>query len=110
MLRFVRGIDNTDVLISSPCHSYTVFYAGDRQTFNLAPIASSVDYLIGTFNNIATDFVSPALLNQAVPSGVIQNEEQKSLVENSRGPMRMWEQKKAQENQKKTGWNKLKFK
>ena len=110
VLRFVRGVDATDILISSPCHSYTVFYAGERVTYNLAPIASSVDYLIGTFNNVATDFVSPALLNQAVPSGTIQNDDQKALVENSRGPMRLWEQKKVQENQKKTGWNKLKFK
>lgn len=26
MLRFVRGVDNTDVLLSSPCYSYSVFY------------------------------------------------------------------------------------
>ena len=25
MLRFVRGVDNTDVLLSSPCYSYSVF-------------------------------------------------------------------------------------
>lgn len=28
MLRFVRGVDYTDVLLSSPCPSFTVFYAG----------------------------------------------------------------------------------
>lgn len=25
MLRFVRGVDYTDVLLSSPCHSFSVF-------------------------------------------------------------------------------------
>ena len=108
ILRFVRGVDSTDVLLSSPCHSYTTFYATDRQTFNLSPIARSVDYLIGTFNNVATEFVSPAILGQLAASGVAQNDEQKALIENTKGPMRLWEQRKTQENQKKTGWNKLK--
>lgn len=27
MLRFVRGVDYTDVLLSSPCHSFSVFTA-----------------------------------------------------------------------------------
>ena len=108
ILRFIRGIDSTDILLSSPCHSYTVFYATERQTFNLSPIAGSLDYLIGSFNNVATEFVSPALLGQLAASGVAQNDEQKALIENTRGPLRLWEQKKAQETQKKTGWNKLK--
>ena len=28
MLRFVRGVDSTDILLSSPCHAIAIFYGG----------------------------------------------------------------------------------
>ncbi len=110
MFRFVRGVDYVDVLFSSPCHSYTVFYAGVIHTFNLSPIAADVDSLIRNFSMQTTEFVSPALLGQLSPIGVIQNDEQKSIVESTKGPIRRWEQQKKQEAQKTKGWNKLRFK
>ena len=110
MFRFIRGVDATDIMLSSPCHSYTVFYAGSIHTFNLAPIADSVDGLIGSFSSKAVDFVSPALLNQYMPIGVAQSEEQHKKVEDSKGPIRKWQQEKEVQTKQKTGWNKLKFK
>ena len=34
MLRFTKGVDFTDVLLSSPCHSFSIFYGGKVKSFN----------------------------------------------------------------------------
>ena len=116
LFRFVRGVDFTDVLISSPCHSYTVFYAGSGNihTYNLSPIASLVDQIIELFNQQTRDFASPALLQQLLPIGIPQDENQQRLIDESNGPIRNWqrqqEQEQAENARKNRGWNKLKFK
>lgn len=108
MLRFVRGVDNTDVLLSSPCHSFSVFYGGVIKTFNLKPSADKVDSIVNPMLKKHQEFISPALLSQLLPVGVIQNEEQKALVNKRKEPIRGWEEGKTQEEDKKTsGWNKV---
>ncbi len=109
MFRFVRGVDYTDVLLSSPCQSYTVFYAGNIHTYNLAPVAPMVDEIINIYSAKARDFASPALLNQLLPIGIAQTDEQKKQVEEANGPIRKWQAEQKQEEKKNTGWNKLKF-
>ncbi len=108
MLRFVRGVDNTDVLLSSPCHSFSVFYAGMVNTFNLKPSADKLDSIINPMLKKSQDFVSPALLSQLLPVGVAQTEEQKALINKRKEPIRGWEKEKPQEGEKKaSGWNKV---
>lgn len=107
LLRFVRGVDNTDVLLSSPCHSYTIFYGGKINTFNAKPAAQIIDALINPLTQNKLDFVSPALANQLMPIGLPQTKEQAELLNRSNSsPTHNWEQPaKAPETQ---GWNKLK--
>lgn len=111
VLRFVKGIDATDVLLSSPCYSFTVYYPGSVHVFNAKPAAPIIDALISGFDKNNVDFVSPALLNQLLPVGVPQTQEQKDLVNQKPKAIRNWEVNEKTdvpasqtENQ---GWNNL---
>lgn len=112
MLRFVRGVDNTDVLLSSPCYSYSVFYGGKIRPFNAKPAAEIIDALINPLLKKKVKFVSPALLNQLLPVGVAQTSEQKELVNKKNKPIRGWETEKSADKNNTpavtgSGWNKL---
>ena len=37
IIRFIRGVDYTDVLLSSPCHSFAIFYGGGVRVYNFKP-------------------------------------------------------------------------
>ena len=112
MLRFVRGVDNTDVLLSSPCYSYSVFYGGKIRPFNAKPAAEIIDALINPLLKKKVKFISPALLNQLLPVGVAQTAEQKELVNKKNKPIRGWVKDEstsvsAETQPKSSGWNKL---
>jgi hypothetical protein len=111
MIRWVRGVDFTDMLISAPCYSYSIFYGGKVRTFNFRPGAELVDAMVDAFKDLTVPFVSPALLNQLLPVGVPQTKEQQEIVKEQSGPIRKWEQPKAQpvQEKKNKGWNSLKF-
>ena len=111
MIRWVRGVDFTDMLISAPCYSYSIFYGGKVRTFNFRPGAELVDAMVDAFKDLTVPFVSPALLNQLLPVGVPQTKEQQEIVKEQSGPIRKWEQPKAQpvQEKKSKGWNSLKF-
>lgn len=111
MIRWVRGVDFTDMLISAPCYSYSIFYGGKVRTFNFRPGAELVDAMVDAFKDLTVPFVSPALLNQLLPVGVPQTKEQQEIVKEQSGPIRKWEQPKVQpvQEKKNKGWNSLKF-
>ena len=115
MLRFINGIDNTDVLLSSPCHSFSVFYAGEIKSFNLAPGAEVVNSVIEAYEKRQINFVSPALLGQVLPVGVPQTEEHRKLIREKtvQKPIKKWEvekesAEKPQKSESSSGWNRLK--
>ncbi len=116
MLRFVRGIDATDVLFSNPCPSISVFYGGTFKSFNAAPAVKSIEGVVEVFTGLKTEFVSPALLNQTFPIGVTLNDEQKALVnqQKSAQPIRHWTDQspkapvQAPKEEGPKGWNKMK--
>lgn len=109
ILRFFKGIDSTDILLSSPCYSYTVFYGGRNKTFNTKPAAVIIDTLITSFAKNKTDFASPALFNQLLPIGVAQTPEQKEMLKKNNKPIRKWEgaNDKKEPAAKASGWNNL---
>ena len=114
MIRWVRGVDVTDMLISAPCYSYSIFYGGKVRTFNFKPGAEIIDVMVDSFKDLTVPFVSPALLNQLLPVGVPQTTEQKEIVKEQSGPVRKWEQQKPKVSQQpaqgaKKGWNNLNF-
>ena len=120
LIRFLRGVDSTDMLFSSPCPSLTFFYGGGIKSFNAEPTATQVDGVAGLFEQSRVDFVSPTLIDQVFPIGVPQTDEQKALVAKQKAPKpsTKWNRKPegapsvpaqdepAQET-KATGWNKI---
>ncbi len=113
VLRFVKGVDNTDVLLSSPCHSFAVYYPGSVSVFNAKPAAQIIDTLIKGLDKNNVDFVSPALLDQLLPIGIPQTKEQRELVSKKPKAIKNWEMKKTAEQPKAKsepqGWNNLNF-
>ncbi len=113
MLRFVRGVDYTDVLLSSPCHAFAIFYGGKVSAFNAKPAAPIIDALINPLISGKVDFASPALLNQLLPIGIAQTEEQQKLLEQKNAPVRNWAKEQTAAKEKadnaRKGWNKLKM-
>ncbi len=108
MLRFMRGVDATDVLLSAPCHAVAFFYAGKVTAFNAKPAATVIDNLVRALLKNKIDFVSPTLFNQLLPAGVAKTDEQKELLQKKNTPFRRWEQQKKEQEIKNSGWNKLK--
>ena len=116
MMRFVRGVDFTDVLFSSPCNALAIFYAGKVNVYNFTPLTTEMNEIIKQFESLHESFVSPALLNQLLPMGVVQNEQQRNLVNKTNEPVRKWEKqaneqmknREAEIQKQNTGWNKLK--
>ncbi len=109
MLRFVRGVDSTDVLLSSPCHAFAIFYGGRVNAFNAKPAAPIIDALIDPLVKGRIDFASPALFNQLLPIGVAQTDEQKALLNKKNEPIRNWvkTQQEEEKSTKSKGWNNL---
>ena len=108
MLRFIRGIDSTDVLLSSPCHALAIFYGGKISAFNAKPAAQIIDAIIDPLIKNKVDFASPALFNQLLPIGVAQTEEQKALQQKKNEPIKNWQTEQQKNVARKSGWNKLK--
>lgn len=131
LLRFMRGVDYSDVLFSVPCYSFTVFYAGNISSFNTSPAAKTLTAIVEAYEKKKMQFISPALLGQVLPIGVPQNDEQRALVKAKlqQGPVRNWVKKGGEQTQaasgnnasgsparsqptpttERKGWNKLKF-
>lgn len=108
MLRFIRGVDATDVLLSSPCHALAIFYGGKISAFNTKPAAQIIDAIIDPLIKNKVDFASPALFNQLLPIGVAQTEEQKALIKKKNEPIKNWQKRQQADSARKSGWNKLK--
>lgn len=114
MLRFVRGVDYTDVLLSSPCHSFSIFYGGKVKSYNFSPAAEIIDVMVDSFRPKTVPFVSPAMLRQLLPIGVAQTQSQQDLVAKQSGPIRNWDTQPAaakpaaqKNNNSRGGWNNL---
>lgn len=108
MLRFFRGVDATDVLLSSPCHAVAIFYSGKIAAFNAKPANQIIDAMIDPLIKNKVDFASPALFNQLLPVGVAQTDAQKQLQKQKNEPANKWQKKQEENAARKSGWNKLK--
>ena len=116
MLRFLRGVDYTDVLLSSPCHSFTIFYAGRYKSFNVKQ--GIIDDIISQFSKKTETFHSPALIKQTVANAVAKDEIQSyELEKNQKKSPTLWnnDEPKEQSDNKPTntptkkGWGKIKL-
>lgn len=120
MLRFVRGVDYTDVLLSSPCPSFTVFYGGKYKAFNIKKAV--IDDIITQLEKNKSDFNSPSLLKQTVANGTAASDKEidelnKKNQENA--PLMKWKQQESAlpkatssstDSSTKKGWGNIKLK
>ena len=110
LLRFVRGVDNTDILLSAPCHSMTIFYGGKMNTYNMKSAAHLLDTVTNAFQTSQTNFVSPALINQLLPIGVPQTTGQRAALAQPTEAKRSWATPETSaSNTSPQGWNALNF-
>ena len=94
MLRFARGVDYTDVLLSSPCPSFTIFYAGRYKSFNIKQ--GVIDEIIKQLEAKNEPFNSPTLLKQTVANGkaaTLSEEELLAKKQKENAPIMNWKQK-----------------
>lgn len=99
MLRFVRGVDYTDVLLSSPCPSFTVFYAGRYTAFNIKQ--GVIDDIISQFDKENQPFNSPALLKKTVANGTADTDREAEIYEKKQrenAPVMNWKMPAAEED------------
>lgn len=99
MLRFVRGVDYTDVLLSSPCPSFTIFYAGRYTAFNIKQ--GVIDDIISQFDKENQPFNSPALLKKTVANGVADTDKEAEAYEKKQrenAPVMNWKTPAAEED------------
>lgn len=115
MLRFVRGVDYTDILLSSPCHSFTVFYAGKYHSFNIKQHV--IDDIIEQLEKKNERFNSPSLLKKTVANAEITTTEEEDALKKKQKeaqPIMNWQQQqKIKEEDNKTnnsGWGKINLK
>ena len=80
MLRYFNGIDSTDVLYSSPCHSLTFFHGQEIITLNAAPAKEIIDEIVKAYSNLEEKFISPALMGQMVGNGMVVSQNQKEIL------------------------------
>ena len=119
MLRYINGIDSTDILLSAPCHSLTFFHGRDITTLNAAPGKNIVEQIVTTYSSLKEKFLSPALLGQMVPNGQVLTQDQKEIVRkistgsspkkwNTDSKSTQSENSQQQSDSVKKGWNRLK--
>lgn len=111
LLRFARGVDYADVLLSSPCPSFTIFAAGKFKSFNIKQ--GVIDDVIQQMEKEKQPFYSPTLLKQTVANGKIESIEEETLVSNKNKeiePVLSWKEQQeeaaqnAPEEKPKSGW------
>lgn len=114
LLRYVYGIDHTDILLSSPCHSVILFHHTDIALINATPGATIVEQIANSYSSLREEFRSPALLGQMVGSGVPQTQAQKNIIrrnEPNNAPLKKWNNEENKNEPlpqaEKSGWNKL---
>lgn len=91
MLRFIRGVDATDVMLSSACPSFTVFYAGKARPFNIKK--KIIDDIIKQLTKVKEPFHSPALLKQTVASAIANTTAEEDLLakkQKENKPIQSW--------------------
>lgn len=119
LLRYINGIDSTDILLSAPCHSLTFFHGRDISTLNAAPGKDIVEQIVSTYSSLSEKFLSPALLGQMVPNGQVLTQDQKEIVRkiNTIESPKKWSKRQTTNTTVQTpaatkpapkGWNKLK--
>ena len=111
MLRFGKGVDSTDILLSSPCPSFTSFYAGKYKSFNIKQ--GVIDDIINTLSQTIEPFNSPSLLTQTVANGTPSTPKDSELLEKKQKEQALLPapaEETAETKPTATGWGKLNLK
>ena len=79
IVRFVRGVDYADVLLSSPCPSFTIFYGGKYKAFNIK--LGVIDDIIKQLSEKTEAFHSPALIKKTIANAEASSAEESEALE-----------------------------
>lgn len=110
MIRFLRGVDYADVLLSSPCPSFTVFYAGKYKSFNIKQ--GVIDDIIQQLSQKIETFHSPSLIKKTVANAEANSAAESETLEmkrreNAAQITEPEEPKKDNKTSPQSGWNRL---
>lgn len=111
MIRFVRGVDYVDVLLSSPCPSFTVFYGGKYKAFNIK--LGIIDDIIKQLSEKTEAFHSPALLKKTIANAEASSAEESETLEKKQrenAVVKEEKEEKPQESAPKSGWGNINLK
>lgn len=111
MLRFVKGVDTTDILLSSPCPSFTSYYAGKYKSFNIKQ--GVIDDIITELTKKNEPFNSPSLLAQTVANGTPATTKDTELLEKKQKEHAKSQPTPAPQTENKpaaTGWGNINLK
>lgn len=111
MVRFVRGVDYADVLLSSPCPSFTVFYGGKYKAFNIK--IGVINDIIKQLSEKTETFHSPALIKKTVANAEAVSAEESEMLEKKQRENSIFKEEKEekpQENTQKSGWGNINLK
>ncbi len=111
IVRFVRGVDYADVLLSSPCPSFTVFYGGKYKAFNIK--LGVIDDIIKQLSEKTEAFHSPALIKKTVANAEATSAEESETLEKKQrenAVVKEEKEEKPQESAPKSGWGNINLK
>ena len=110
MVRFVKGVDYADVLLSSPCPSFTIFYGGKYKSFNIK--LGVIDDIIKQLSEKTEAFHSPALLKKTVANAEAASAEESETLEKKQreNNISREEDKQPEAPVQKSGWGNINLK
>lgn len=111
MVRFVKGVDYVDVLLSSPCPSFTVFYGGKYKAFNIK--LGVIDDIIKQLSEKTEAFHSPALIKKTIANAEASSAEESETLEKKQrenAVVKEEKEEKPQESAPKSGWGNINLK
>ena len=112
IVRFVRGVDYADVLLSSPCPSFTIFYGGKYKAFNIK--LGVINDIIKQLSEKTEAFHSPALIKKTVANAEASSAEESETLEKKQRENETGrpteEETKPEETAPKSGWGNINLK
>lgn len=115
IVRFVKGVDYADVLLSSPCPSFTIFYGGKYKAFNIKQ--GVIDDIIKQLSEKVETFHSPALIKKTVANAEATSTEESETLEKkqrehetSLSEENTETETKPEESAPKSGWGNINLK
>ncbi len=121
LLRYIYGMESTDVVISYSCPAVRFYHNRDDVIVNATPGKKLLEKIVSAYEKLRAPYISPAALDQVVANGYPLNQSQSAIakrITSSGANLRKWGEEKPVETDKndkkdnnntpQSGWNRLK--